>query len=584
MKYLKIVLFIMMICPVISKAQTPTTLLSPDGKVSFKFFLNNTGGPSYRVFYNGQNVITAKVDSNNSAVGMELIKATRSSHSASWRPVIGERSIIPDNYNELTLTLHKPGNQPDFQFIIRAYNEGIGLRYSFPDGVNSPDAKQANTLPTDYKEVFPVLQFPEGTRGYCTDHAQGIYKLQPLKQLQPKITLPLTLTLPGGIWACIANGGRSAFSTQWRAILVADKPTRLLENNFLISNLNDANKLKDTKWIKPGTVIREITLSTKGAMDLIDFAVKQNIQFIEFDAGWYGPENNDSSDATRVNVDPQRNPVNDLDLPAVIQYAKSKNKGVILYVNHRALERQLDALFPLYEKWGIAGVKFGFVNTGTLYWDNWLYEAIKKAAAHRLMVDVHDEYSPTGFNRTYPNLITQEGVRGNEEFPDATHNTVLPFTRFIAGPADYTYCFQDKRLKNTKCHQLALSVIYFSPWQFLYWYDQPKQYTDLSEVEFWKYLPTVWNKTKVPAGAPEEYITVEREKNKEWYVGSVTNDDSRTITIVTDFLQPGKWYTAEIYEDGPENKVMKRTEKINAASRLTFNLQKRGGVVLRIHE
>jgi len=435
MKYIKIALCILMICPSVSKAQTDLRLLSPDGKVRFQFFLHNTGGPTYQVFYHNSPVILAGVDSGNNTGNIALVKVQRSSHSGSWRPVISERSIIPDNYNELILTLRKPDEQTNFQFIIRAYNEGIGLRYSFSE------TGQINTSVTDHKAVFPVLQFPEGTQGYCTDHAQGIYKLRPLKRLQPGITLPLTVTLPGGIWACIANGGRSAFSTQWRAILIADKPTRLLENNFLISNLNEADKLKNTNWIKPGKVIREMTLSTKGAMDLIDFAVKQNIQFIEFDAGWYGPENNDNSDATRVNVDPARNPVNDLDMQAVIRYARSKNKGVILYVNHRALEKQLDTIFPLYEKWGIAGVKFGFVNTGTLYWDNWLYEAIKKAAAHHLMVDVHDEYSPTGYNRTYPNLITQEGVRGNEEFPDATHNTILPFTRFIAGPADYTFLF-----------------------------------------------------------------------------------------------------------------------------------------------
>ncbi|MGZ3756761.1 MAG: glycoside hydrolase family 97 catalytic domain-containing protein [Mucilaginibacter sp.] len=584
MKYIKLLLLIVMICPAIGKAQAPTTLLSPDGKVAFKLFLNKGGSPIYRVSYHDQNVITGKVDSNESSPNMEVVKVQRSGHKGSWHPVIGEQSIIPDNYNELVLSLHKPGKSTGFQMIVRAYNEGIGLRYYFPGQKANAAADQANTASADYKEAFPVLQFPEGTNGYCTNHAQGIYKLRPVKTMEKGITLPLTINLQDGVWACIANGGRSPFSTQWRAILVADKPTRLLENNFLISNLNEGNRLKDTKWIKPGTVIREITLSTEGALSLIDFAVTQNIQYIEFDAGWYGPENSDSSDATRVNVDPARNPVNNLDMQAVIRYAKSKNKGVILYVNHRALERQMDTLFPLYEKWGIAGVKFGFVNTGSLYWDNWLYEGIKKAAEHHLMVDVHDEYSPTGFNRTYPNLVTQEGVRGNEEFPDATHNTILPFTRFIAGPADYTYCFMDKRLKNTRCHQLALSVVYYSPWQFLYWYDQPKQYTDLSQVDFWKYLPTSWDKTIVPEGSPEEYITVERKKNKEWYVGTVTNNESRTVSIATDFLQPGKWYQADIYEDGPDNGVLKRTEKVNASSRLTFNLQKRGGVVLRVHE
>ena len=131
----------------------------------------------------------------------------------------------------------------------------------------------------------------------------------------------------------------------------------------------------------------------------------------------------------------------DLDLQDVIAYARRRNVGVILYVNHRALERQLDEIFPLYEAWGIAGVKFGFVHVGSHRWTSWVHEAVRKAAHHRLMVDIHDEYRPTGYSRTYPNLMTQEGVYGNECMPDANHNTTLPFTRFLAGAADYTICY-----------------------------------------------------------------------------------------------------------------------------------------------
>jgi len=509
MRSLKLLSLIFIIWPIVSHAQAPATVRSPDGKVSFKLYPDGKAGSGYEVLYDNKDVVYGKLDSNDSAAHIQLLKIQRSTHKGTWHPVLGERSVVPDHYNEMVLTLHRPGMQANFQMIVRAYNEGVGLRYFF-SGADST----SNIRLTEHREVFPVVQFPDGTQGYCTDHAQGIYKLRPVKQLEPHIQLPLTITLANGLWACVANGGRLASYTQWRAILLADKPTRLLENNFLISNLNAPNQLKDVSWINPGRVMREVTLSTKGAMSLVDFAVKQHIDFIEFDAGWYGPENNINSDATKVNVDPARNPVNDLDLPAVIKYARSKNKGVILYVNHLALEKQMDELFPLYEKWGVAGVKFGFVHTGTLSWDNWLYSAVEKAAAHHLMVDVHDEYSPTGFSRTYPNLVTVEGVRGNEEFPDATHNTILPFTRFIAGPADYTFCFQDKRLKNTKCHQLALSIVYYSPWQFLYWYDRPEQYTDLSGVELWKTLPTTWDQTRVPEGAPEQYITVVRKKIK----------------------------------------------------------------------
>src|SRR5690606_31013598 len=141
-----------------------------------------------------------------------------------------------------------------------------------------------------------------------------------------------------------------------------------------------------------------------------------------------------------------------------------------------ALERQIDQLFPLYQRWGVAGVKFGFVQVGDQAWTRWLHDAVRKAAEHRLLVDIHDAYRPSGFARSYPNLLTQEGVRGNEHMPTARHNTILPFTRYVAGPADYTICYYDKRIKTTRAHQLALAVILYSPLQFLFWYDRPAAY------------------------------------------------------------------------------------------------------------
>ena len=174
---------------------------------------------------------------------------------------------------------------------------------------------------------------------------------------------------------------------------------------------------------------------------------------------------------------PKRNPdPHALDLHEVIEYGKSKGIGVILYVNQQALERQLDEILPLYEKWGVKGVKFGFVNVGSQRWTRWLHEAIRKAAPHRLMVDIHDEFRNMGYQRTYPNLMTVEGIGGNEEFPTPVHNATLPFTRFLTGPADYTFCWYSGKLQPTHAHQLAISTIFFSPWQFLYWYDRPAMY------------------------------------------------------------------------------------------------------------
>lgn len=180
------------------------------------------------------------------------------------------------------------------------------------------------------------------------------------------------------------------------------------------------------------------------------------------DAGWYGPEMKMSSDATTVSPD------KDLDISALCKYAESRGIGLMVYVNQRALVQQLDSLLPLYKKWGLKGIKFGFVQIGNQHWSTWLHDAVRKCAEYEMMVDIHDEYRPTGFSRTYPNLMTQEGIRGNEEMPDATHNTILPYTRFLAGAGDYTLCYFNSRVKNTKAHQLAMAAVYYSPLQFMF--------------------------------------------------------------------------------------------------------------------
>ena len=143
--------------------------------------------------------------------------------------------------------------------------------------------------------------------------------------------------------------------------------------------------------------------------------IKRNLQYIHFDAGWYGFEYDKASDATTVTLDPRRNPkIDALNLKEVVAYAKQHGIGVMLYVNQRALQQQLDEILPLYKSWGISGIKFGFVQVGSQVWTKWMHEAVKKCADYGLMVDIHDEYRPTGFSRTYPNLMTQEGIRGNE--------------------------------------------------------------------------------------------------------------------------------------------------------------------------
>jgi len=177
--------------------------------------------------------------------------------------------------------------------------------------------------------------------------------------------------------------------------------------------------------IRPGKAIRATTLTTAKGLAYIDFASLRGLRYIEFDAGWYGPEGSSSSDPTK--------PIAGLDLTQVIAYGQAKDIGVILYVNQIALTDPA-SLFALYEQWGVAGLKLGFILEGTQAQTDWIVSVAEHAAAHHLLLNLHDDLRPFGQERTYPNWITLEGVRGNENFPTATHNVTLPFGRNIGGP------------------------------------------------------------------------------------------------------------------------------------------------------
>jgi alpha-glucosidase len=307
----------------------------------------------------------------------------------------------------------------------------------------------------------------------------------------------------------------------------------------------------------------------------IDFAADRGLQYIELDAGWYGPEMDTSSDATTVDKK------KDLNIPAICSYARSKGLGVWLYVNQRALATQLDSILPRFRQWGVSGIKFGFVQVGNQKWTTWLHEAVRRCAQYHLMVDIHDEYRPTGFSRTYPNLMSQEGVGGNEEMPDARHNVTLPFTRFLAGPADYTPCYFSSRIKTTHGHQLAMSIVYYSPIEFLFWYDAPSDYHGEKELELWKQIPTVWDETYPICGEIGQYIALARRTDKTWYLGIMNGLETKTLRIPTAFLKKGHRYMATFYEDDPSHTtrtaVNTHTAIVRGGRSLTFKLLASGG-------
>ena len=180
--------------------------------------------------------------------------------------------------------------------------------------------------------------------------------------------------------------------------------------------------------------------------------------------------------------------------------------------------------------------------------------------------------------------MTQEGIRGNEEMPDATHNTTLPFTRYLAGAGDYTLCYFNNRVKNTKAHQLAMAAVYYSPLQFMFWYDRPEFYQGEEELEFWKAIPSVWDDSRALDGEIGEYIVQARRSGNDWFVGAMTNTEARTITLTTDFLEPGKKYMLHLYEDDDKlntrTKVRSTHKKIKAGDKLVLKLKANGGAAL----
>lgn len=590
---------------------------SPDGRmvieVGIRDFDGRKGCPVYHVTWGGREIIAGsrlgmELAGGFLGEGLELVRATPSAHDSMWKPVCGERSEIRDRYNGLLAEFGGKTSVIGFLLEVRAYDEGVAWRYTFPKSPSATDVK----IQSEQTE----FRFSANHEAWAVYSAQGEYAKVRLGGIKKGCERPLVVQVSEDCYAALGEaalvdharmkfaplaGVQNALvssldgpvqaalpvSTPWRFVMVARTPAELLNNNSFILNLNEPCAIADTSWIKPGKVIREVTLTTAGGKACVDFAKRHNLQFIEFDAGWYGHEYDDAADARAVNLDPKRSK-GPLDLAAVIEYARVRDIGVILYVNRRALERQLDEILPLYRKWGVAGVKYGFVNVGSQKWTSWLHEAIRKAAAHRLMVDVHDEYRTTGYERTYPNLMTVEGIGGDETTPEAEQTLTYQFARFIAGPADNTVCYFNGRVSKMSSHafQLAKPVCLYSPWQFLFWYDRPDAAAGEPELEFWDKMPTTWDETRTLAGDIGEFSVVARRSGRGWFIGAMNAATPREVPMKLDFLDPGISYIASIYADDPSVNTRTRVRidrrPVNKATSLKMVLPARGGQAMHI--
>ena len=601
-------------------------LTSPDGRYRFTFAQRN-GRLRYDLDYAGRRIVQdgeLGVDVDNHLAeaamgiprdtsevwteGMWLTRVERTERDTLWHTLYGENSQVRDRYREMTLHLAKGGQEGDMangydkrrtyrmDIRVRAYDEGVALCYHFPEATNGLFLHI-----TGERTSFPL---PPGTLAWHETWAQGPYQRMPLRDWPDECERPLLLELPDGLAVALLEAGLvdyprgkfrlagddtlqvalygmadivTPYTTPWRVVMAAERPVDLINHKDIVLNLNAPCRDVDMDFVRPGKAFRSSRLDRESIRRSIDFCARFGLQYVELDAGWYGPEMKVESDATRVAAN------RDFDMADICQYARSRGVGVWLYVNQRALTRQLDDLLPLYRRWGVAGLKFGFVQVGSQQATEWLHRAVRRCAEHGLMVDIHDEYRPTGVSRTLPNLLTQEGIRGNEEMPDATHNVVLPFTRLLCGAADYTLCYFNNRVKNTHAHQLAMAAVYYSPLQFMFWYDLPDAYRGEEELQFWRDIPTTFDQSIALDGQPGQYIVQARRSGADWYVGAMTNTEARRIVLDTDFLLRGK-YVVDIYEDAPalqtRTKVARRTLKLKPGRPIVLDLQPSGGAAL----
>ena len=596
------------------------TLSSPDKniKATFSYGSSIQSLVSYTLFIGRQQalkkgMIAFDMEALNSA-NFSLTEVKRKTISSSWQTVYGERKNIPDRYNEVSFQFKSSDQNSQLKIICRAYNEGFAFQYKI--------FQKNKTIVVDNE--LSQFKFRDNETAWASSFAQSPIIETKINDIKGVVERPLTVRLNEHLFVALgeaalvnfarmkfASGGNNnlitrlygkvkgidSLSSPWRYILAGKSPADLLQKNYLVLNLNEPNQISNTSWIQPGKVLRESTLTTDGAINCIDFAASHGIRYISFDAGWYGKEDSDTSDATRVSVDPARSK-GPLDLKKVIAYGKKNNVGVILYVNRRALERQLDTLLPLYQSWGIKGLKFGFVQVGSQQWTNWLHEAVRKAAKYKMVVDIHDEYRPTGYSRTYPNLLTQEGIRGDEESPFTEHTITTLFTRCIAGAADNTICYFTNRVDKMGSHvaQMAKAVCIYSPLQFLYWYDKPVpdsaktgkegEIQEVPELAWFNKLPTVWDETKVLEGDMEGFATIVRRSGNNWFLGSLNGTTPRKVNWNCNFLDKGKKYKAVIYTDDSTmntiTKVKMRTITIDCHSKISLNISARNGVAIHI--
>ena len=580
------------------------------------------------------------------------------SKDETWQQVWGEEDTVRNHYNELTVTFEeRVGKNEQMNVQFRVFNDGIGFRYILPhkkgDKYCIQDELTEITLAHDAK----AWSIPTNRTSYF----EGLYTCDLLSR-KDTVCTPLTIEYEKDLYLAIHEAALEDYASinitpqlssegdaertvrlktaltpwqsgvkvycegetksPWRTIIIAQTPGELMTSRLML-NLNEPSKIEDTSWIEPGRYIgvwwsihkKQNTwemgpthgATTQNVKRYIDFAARHGFSGVLAE-GW----NQGWGRGEKISY---LKPYPDFDIEAVCSYALSKGVRFIGHTetwgNAKLLEEQMDEAFAWYQKLGIRAVKTGYVGhlfdgkelPKSQYGIRHYRKVIETAAKYQIMIDNHEPAMPTGIQRTWPNLMTQEGVRGQEYNawdvkggnPPA-HTVTLPFTRCLAGPTDFTpaiFNFSEV-VKGTHPHstlakQLGEFVVIYSPLQMAA--DAIENYEGQPALTFIESCPTTWSKTLVPHAEIGKYVTVARKQRDgdSWFVGSITNEEARELDLKLDFLDAEKQYRAIIYEDGPDADFEKnpypmtiRQEEVNSNSTLKLKLARSGGAAIRI--
>jgi alpha-glucosidase len=589
-------------------------LLSPNKKIELRVNVDKT--ISYSLFHQSVELIQPSNISLTLNDGKTILDvnpkvkdADETTINGTIEPIVKQKyETIVDNCNELTLKM-----KGDYSLVFRAYNDGVA--YRFQTRMENDITVKSEQVEFNFGKDYNML-FPEESS--FMSHSERIYLPTTISQVTPKrfCSLPALVMFDNNVKALITEADlesypgmyltgtdqnkqqlvgvfpaypakdtvkddRNVYVTArkdylavtngtrqfpWRVIIVSEKDGDLVESTMIYKLASPAEKKLDFSWIKPGKVawdwwnfnnISHVNfragVNTATYKYYIDFASKYGIEYIILDEGWYK-----LGDLLTFNPD--------MDVPEIIRYGEEKNVGIILWTIWKTLDDQFEPAMEMFSKLGAKGIKVDFMQRDDQPIVDYYYKVAREAAKRHLLVDFHGAYKPTGLYRTFPNVISNEGVKGLEnnkwsEEANPWMAVTLPFTRMVAGPMDYTpgamvnstkqsfkSIFETPMSQGTRCQQLAMYVNFESPLQMLA--DNPTHYYKEPEcMEFLSKVPSVWDDTKVLDAKVSEYILTARRNGSTWYVGAMTNWTPRDLTVDFSFLPEGE-YKITIWQDG----------------------------------